>query len=210
MRVRLPDDLTTQWHVVGSNLSWEDTSVRGITYYLMGTDIQALCVAVPPNFEVLIWDATAEQRLFTASPGRNVFSWKDGFSFYGKYLNARCLNCEEEGETQSNVVTLDEDDTEAQYVAVYWLDSGSTTERDMKEYWVAAQDAKIAENERLLSEIRVNWLNWLDRVDRGHPVFEVETDDLQRQCERAEILTTELDALEAIDYREWFDVCQEP
>ena len=79
----------------------------------------------------------------------------------------------------------------------------------MKEYWIVAQEAKISENERLLREIWVNWLDWMDRVDRGHPVYEIETDDLSRQCERAEILTAELDALEATDYREWFDVCAE-
>ena len=185
------------------------TYVTGTSSLLRRTDIQALCIVVPPDIEVIIWDATAQQRIFPVSSGRNVFSWNEGFSFDEKYLNVRCPNCKEEGESQSNVVTLDGDDSEAQYVALYWLDSGSTTERDMKEYWVAAQDAKIAENERLLREIRVNWLDWLDRVDRGHPVFEVETDDLGRQCQRAEMLTAELDALEATDYRNWFDVCQE-
>ena len=195
---RLPDDLAANFHAV-DNLS-----------RFRHTHIQALCVVVPPNIEATLWDATAQQRIFEAASGRNVFSWREGFSFYDKYLNVRCLNCEEEGESQSNVVTLDGDDKNAQYIAVYWLHPDSTTERDMKEYWVAAQDAKIAENERLLREIRVNWLNWLDRVDRGHPVYEVETDDLSRQCERAETLTAELDALEATDYRNWFDVCQEP
>lgn len=45
-----------------------------------------------------------------------------------------------------------------------------------------------------------NWLDWQDRVDRGHPVFEIEVDDQNRQCERAKIITDELDILGKIEY----------
>lgn len=116
---------------------------------------------------------------------------------------------EAQDQTGSKVVKSDDEEPEKQHVHVYYLSNYSTEESDMSRYWIAAQDAQIAENERLLREIRVNWLDWMDRVDRGHPVFEIETDDLSRQCERAEILTAELDDLEATDYREWFDVCND-
>ena len=179
------------------------------------THIQAVCIVVPPHVEARLWDSTAKRSLFTAPSGRNVFSWRTDFQRSGKYIQARCIepNCGKEettSESTTRVVRPTDDEPVRLYANIYYLDKQSTTEQDMNEYWIAAQDAKIAENERLLREIRVNWLDWQDRVDRGHPVYEIETDDLSRQCERAETLTAELDALEATDYREWFDVCQEP
>ena len=192
--------------IVGTELESIYRSERHSSDYSFASnsDVPVLCIVVPPNIEADIWDARAARSIFTASPGRNVFTWNAEFGFRDKYLRVRCLNCREEN---SNVVRSSGDDTE---LYIYWLDFRSTDDSSMRNYWIAAENAKVTENERLLREISVNWLNWLDRVDRGHPVFEVETDDLQSQCERATILTAELDALEATEYREWFDVCQEP
>ena len=196
-----------------------DSYLRSIRNYMgraMHADIRVWCIDIPPDMEVDIWDPTAGMSLFQAASGRHVFSWEPDFDFYGSngvssdddpYLRLRCANCGEESaddESKSNVVKDEEPET--RYLYLYWMKS---YENDMKEYWIAAQNAKIAVNERLLREIRSNWLRWFDRVDRGHPIFEVETDDLNRQCERAEVLIAELDALEAPGYREWFDVCDE-
>ena len=46
-------------------------------------------------------------------------------------------------------------------------------------------------------------------VSRGNPVFEIEVDDQNRQCERAKTITDELDTLGKTEYREWFDVCND-
>ena len=78
----------------------------------------------------------------------------------------------------------------------------------IEHYWDIAREVKINRNEALLRQIRANWLNWYDRMDKGHPIYDVETDDLSRQCERANTISTELEELGAADYRDWFDVCQ--
>ena len=36
-------------------------------------------------------------------------------------------------------------------------------------YWSQMESIKISEFESILREIHVNWLDWYDRVDRGHP-----------------------------------------
>ena len=179
------------------------------------THIQAVCIVLPPHVEARLWDSTAKRSLFTASSRRNVFSWRTDFKYSDKYIQARCIepNCGQEestSESTTRVVRPTDDESVRLSAYIVYLHRWSTTQSLMNEYWIAAQEAKTAENERLLREIRVNWLDWMDRVDRGHPVYEVETDDLSRQCERAETLAAELDALEATGYREWFDVCQEP
>ena len=177
------------------------------------TLIQAWCIVAPPNIEISIWDSVAKRSLFTVSSAINVFSWRTGFKFGDNRFRVRCVeaNCgreEASDQTASKVVKSDDEKPEKQYLYIYYLSANSTQESDMKEYWIAGQEAKITKNEKALRKIRVNWLDWMDRVDLGHPVFQIETDDLSRQCERAEILTAELDALEAVEYREWFDVCE--
>ena len=210
LRRNLPDDLTTEFATLNADLPVVSMRILGDYYESRpaNTDTRIWCIVVPPDIEVSLWDSTAKRSSFTASSGRNLFSWEAGFDFFNKYLQARCAesHCGEE-ETPSNVVRPKDEESEKRYFDIYYLARQSTREHDMNEYWIVAQEAKISENEMLLSDIRVNWLDWMDRVDRGHPVYEIETDDLSRQCERAEILTAELDALEANEYREWFDVC---
>lgn len=90
------------------------------------------------------------------------------------------------------------------------LDFDSLSEDSMTRYWTNLEATRVEELESILRQILANWLEWLDRVERDHPVFESETVDLQRQCERAEMITAELDSIGATDYPEWFDVCDEP
>ncbi|MXZ02242.1 MAG: serine protease [Chloroflexi bacterium] len=216
--VTVPDGLTTKFATLYSEIPLLGMRPSiGSDSRAAYTHIRAWCIVVPPDIEVGFGGKRAAERpFFTASSGRTLFSWEEGDvdGFLYTYIRARRVESnavEEEtsSETASKVVRREDEAPETERVYIYYLDNLSTTEDVMIDYWIAGQEAKIAENERLLREIQINWLDWMDRVDRGHPVYEVETDDLSRQCERAAILTAELDALEAVEYRQWFDVCEE-
>ena len=157
------------------------------------------CVIVPPNVQVMI-QSREGSTIVTASPGRTAFSLSSYRSPYHPSLYARCVdsNCSE-----------DIDNTTDTEIRFYYLHPLSLGDAYIHNFWKATREVKVDRNVEILRRIRVNWLDWYDRVDKGHPVYAIETEDLTRQCERAATIKSELDELGATGYREWFDVCQE-
>ena len=183
-RYRLPSPLTSDYQRVGS-----------VSSDVVSAPVN--CVIAPLNVQVMIQDIGTGP-LFTASSGQTTFSWpKSGWN--SPILYARCAdpNCRE------NLVST----TDAE-IRFFYLDGYSLAETYITSYWDVTKSVKINANEEILRQIRNNWLDWYDRVDRGHPVYDIETDDLSSQCERANTISTELEELGATDYRDWFDVCQ--
>ena len=158
------------------------------------------CFEVSSGIEFKLIDSNTGWNVILP-PGRNIVTVPDAIGT-GRDLTGevRCLG----GKCSA---TLSGRTTSFEVYAVQFYTGG---EDRITEYWSTIEGLRIDELEMVLKQIRVNWLDWYDRIDRGHPVFEVETDDLRKQCERAAILTAELDALGATEYREWFDVCDEP
>ena len=157
------------------------------------------CVIVPPNVQVKI-QATGTEPLFTFSSGHTAFSWlRSHGNLSSPTLYARCSDshCSEDVVNITDVA-----------IRFSYLHDFSLEDNDTERFWKVTREVKIDGNEEILRQIRVNWLDWHDRVDRGHPVYDVETDDLARQCERAANVKAELDELGATDYRSWFDVCE--
>ena len=69
--------------------------------------------------------------------------------------------------------------------------------------------ARVAELSQVLDVIayNINW--WWERTDQGHPEYQSEIDDLDRQCDRAIEVVAELDGLGVIADPVWFEVCGE-
>ena len=183
-RYRVPSPLTSEYQRVGS-----------VSSEIVSAPVN--CVIVPLNVQVMIQDIGTGP-LFTASSGQAAFSWPIS-GWNRPILYARCTdsNCSE-----GLVSTTDAE------IRFFYLDYFSLADSYIEHYWDVAREVKINRNEALLRQIRANWLNWYDRMDKGHPIYDVETDDLSRQCERANTISTELEELGAADYRDWFDVCQ--
>ena len=159
------------------------------------------CFDVKGNTEALLHDANSDLRI-VLQPGRSTIVTqilpRDSIN---PVLYVRCGDGRCEG---------DPVDWLGWSVSVYQIEGLTTEDADIATYWAEQKSLKISELGSVLQQIKINWIEWYDRVDRGHPIYGVETNDLARQCERAELVTAELDALGAIEYREWFDVCQEP
>ena len=156
------------------------------------------CFNVSKNTEAVLHDANSDLRI-VLPPGRSTITTPIlPHASINPVLYVRCSDGRCEG---------DPADWLGWSVSVYQIEGLTIEDADIATYWAQQKALKISELETALHQIRINWIEWYDRVDRGHPVYDVETDDLQRQCERADIVKGELDELDATDYRNWFDVC---
>ena len=160
---------------------------------------RTICVETSSNIDVKF--ALLDTGWESISPaGRSVLTLPEsvGNSHRNVHLFVRCPT----GKCPSSRA-----DTTSFEITAVSLNDYSVTERAMTEYWRTKETIVLSQLESILKAIQLNWLDWYDRVDQGHPVFDIETVDLKRQCDRADAITAELDSIGATEYREWFDVC---
>ena len=158
------------------------------------------CVEVGSGIDARFSDADSGWEI-VVSPGSNVVNIPKTIGRIRPKLQVRCADREcpagLAGRTNFEITG-------------FRLDPVSLLDDFIIRFWSQREGVRIAQLESILRQIQLNWLDWYDRVDQGHPVFEIETEDLKRQCERAATITAELYSIGATDYREWFDVCDEP
>lgn len=151
------------------------------------------CVILSSDVEAKLVDPNTNITI-QLSPGRNVVKVRPEEP-YELYIRCNEAKCDENIRNQTVIWDI----------ALRPVGTRSY----MEDRWILQEETRIAQMEQVLHEIRINWLDWQDRVDWGHPVFDIEVDDLNRQCERAKTITDELDTLGQTEYREWFDVCND-
>ena len=161
-------------------------------------DPKVYCIEVGENIDAMYRrDYDHDDSVLILSSGRH-FVRANSSGMYGTgWLNVwvRCKN----GQCSDRNV-----DSRMQYsIKGYRLVAPPTPD-----YWIKLTERKVRSLETVLRQIQINWVEWYDRVDRGHPVYAIESDDLARQCQRSKTITAELDELGATDYRQWFDLCQ--
>ena len=142
---------------------------------------------------------------FIAPAGRSVLTLPESVRV-GLHLFVRCStgNCPSD-HTDATSFTI----TAVSLDGSVLPNGYNVIESAMTKYWQTKDAIVLAQLESILKGIQLNWLDWYDRVDQGHPIFDIETEDLKHQCDRADTVTAELDSIGATDYREWFDVCDE-
>ena len=86
---------------------------------------------------------------------------------------------------------------------LFTLDSSPTLN-----YWYMQEETRIKELQKVLAEIaeNINW--WYDRTAQGHPEYQSEIEDLNRQCERALNTIAELSELGVESPSAWYEVCE--
>ena len=133
-------------------------------------------------------------------PGRTVVRnadkilW-DAAGHLGGYLNYRCAGgtCPRGVASRKNF-----------QLSIYTLDSLPTLD-----YWYELEETRIKELRWYLGEIGTNINSWWERLDQGHPEYQSEIDDLDRQCDRALEIVAELDELGEAADPVWYEVCGE-
>ena len=182
---------------------WES---RGYWLVLGNIEVtRTYCMEVSSHIEVKILDRNTGWEVI-APPGRSIVTVPAAVGRGGDFrLFVRCPL----GECAPPPLAGAWEQLEL-LIAAMRLDFDSLGQESVAHYRTTLEAAKVYEFESILWQILTNWRDWRDRVERGHPVFEIETEDLQRQCDRAREVTSQLDEIGATDYREWFDVCVEP
>ncbi len=88
-------------------------------------------------------------------------------------------------------------------VTFYWLLSEPTMQ-----HWIAQEKARIAELSEVLRVIAENIDWWYERTAQGHPEYQSEIEDLNRQCERALDSIAELAELGVESPYAWYEECE--